>query len=127
MDKIVLGSFVLGALISNSWLFYFFIKQFKKIYLPDVDIHIIKIVFFAWATIQSFMFDTITIKWLFFDGKSLFILFLDLVFVIVFGYFFSKAIWMSTVPKVKYLKINKIILLILFYLYSFGMIKISYF
>ena len=127
MDKIVLGSFVLGALISNSWLFYFFIKQFKKIYLPDVDMHIIKIVFFAWATIQSFMFDTITIKWLFFDGKSLFILFLDLVFVIVFGYFFSKAIWMSTVPKVKYLKINKIILLILFYLYSFGMIKISYF
>ena len=127
MDKIVLGSFVLGALISNSWLFYFFIKQFKKIYLPDVDMHIIKIVFFAWATIQSFMFDTITIKWLFFDGKSLFILFLDLVFVIVFGYFFSKAIWMSTVPKVKYLKINKIILLIIFYLYSFGMIKISYF
>ena len=127
MDKIVLGSFVLGALISNSWLFYFFIKQFKKIYLPDVDMHIIKIVFFAWATIQSFMFDTIIIKWVFFDGKSLFILFLDLIFVIIFGYLFSKAIWMSTVPKVKYLKINKIILLILFYLYSFGMIKISYF
>ena len=127
MDKIVLGSFVLGALISNSWLFYFFIKQFKKIYLPDVDMHIIKIVFFAWATIQSFMFNTIIIKWVFFDGKSLFILFLDLIFVIIFGYLFSKAIWMSTVPKVKYLKINKIILLILFYLYSFGMIKISYF
>ena len=127
MDKIVLGSFVLGALISNSWLFYFFIKQFKKIYLPDVDIHIIKIVFFAWATIQSFMFDTIIIKWVFFDGKSLFILFLDLIFVIIFGYLFSKAIWMSTVPKVKYLKINKIIILIIFYLYLFGMIKISYF
>ena len=127
MDKIVLGSFVLGALISNSWLFYFFIKQFKKIYLADVDMDIFKIAFFAWATIQSFMFDTINIKWLFFDGKSLFILFLDLIFIIVFGYLFSKAIWMSTVPKVKYLKINKIILLILFYLYSFGMIKISYF
>ena len=127
MDKIVLGLFILGALICNSWLFYFFIKQFKKIYLPDVDMHIFKIVFFAWATIQSFMFDTIIIKWVFFDGKSLFILFLDLIFVIIFGYLFSKAIWMSTVPRVKYLKINKIILLILFYLYSFGMIKISYF
>ena len=89
--------------------------------------HIIKIAFFAWATIQSFMFDTIIIKWLFFDGKSLFIFFLDLIFVIVFGYLFSKAILMSNVPKVKYLKINKIILLIVFYLYSFGMIKISYF
>ena len=127
MDKIVLGLFVLGALICNSWLFYFFIKQFKKIRLPDVDMDIFKIVFFAWATIQSFMFDTVAIKWLFFDGKSLFILFLDLIFIIVFGYLFSKAIWMSTVPKVKYLKINKIIILIIFYLYLFGMIKISYF
>ena len=127
MDKIVLGLFILGALICNSWLFYFFIKQFKKIRLPDVDMDIFKIVFFAWATIQSFMFDTVGIKWLFFDGKSLFILFLDLIFVIIFGYLFSKAIWMSTVPKVKYLKINKIIILIIFYLYLFGMIKISYF
>ena len=127
MEKIIFSSIILGALISTIWLFYFFIKQFKKIYLPDNTMHIFKIAFFAVATIQSWMLDTVLIKFLFFEGKSKFIFFLDLIFVLFFGYLFMKAIWASTVPKAKNLKNYKIFSLIFYTLYLFGMIKVTYF
>ena len=67
---------------------------------------------------------------IFFDGKSKFIFFLDLIFILIIGFFFIKAMWLSTVPKVsdnRQSQFAKIIFISIYFLYLFGMIKVTYF
>jgi|TARA_B100001079_G_C15969063_1_gene322589 hypothetical protein len=119
-----------GALIASIWLIFFFIKKFKKIYIADNSSNLIKTGFFGWATVQAWMYDTMLVKHLFFDGKSKFIFFLDLIFILIIGFFFIKAMWLSTVPKVsdnRQSQFAKIIFISIYFLYLFGMIKVTYF
>jgi len=121
---------IFAAIISNSWLIYFFVKKFKNIYLADPNNNLIKLTFFGWATIQAWMIDTIFIKFMFFNGQSSPAIYIDLIFIIIVGFFIIRSMINSYVPKINSEKQSlpaKVLFISLFVISCIFMFKISYF